>query len=791
MTRTKNGQTWIGGLGVLLVLCGFGIAGEPAADEPQDVPWQTIQQEVSRSFVVVHFHLKKSDRPAAGGVNRYNDEQRMALEYVLDKNTVEAVGVIISEAGEVFTLERQPQLSDVVDRITVRGWDETVVPAQADRLLTKAPGRIVRLAEAIPGTWQALSFAELEETPTPETRLFVAALGIDEQQRISIRPCGYGLTWGGATAGNALQLPNFYHVGVLCDAVGQAVGVTIQREIDLGPAGPIWRGKDLLADPGISAEEQRVLEERLEEEFAEAVYEITVTFRPEPGEDEYGFRGRYRYDGPYSRRNGQERLLYGLGFASDKLLVPEILPAEMVAGIDTISVEIDGRQVPARFEGALQECSAMVIKLEESELPRTMAFLGDATVARIKPFWGVSVREMAGKEVRVRYSRWMEKRQGYADAWYPVLGRSLRVGSWLVDDQGRLVGLCSRMRHEQDRLKPYLLASRSGAYRSPSYFEYMSGGAGYEPYRRGSATKLFEGAELTRMLDDLPAGYDKHIRHLTKDEQKRRVWLGVEYTALSKEMVKQMDLREPTEDGRLGMMINRIYPGSPAARAGLIEGDILLTLAVPGAPWPIELTVDERDDYDMPDFDEADIPREFARMGLRMPRRRPWPSRGNPLTKMLADIGAGTRVSIRYLHNGQIQEKQFDIEQAPRDMLSAAKYKNEKLGLTVKDLTYEVRAGLHLDEDEKAVVITEVEQGTAAALARINQFELIRAVDGQTVDSVEVFEKLITDAQDGQKESVRLTVEYMGKTRLADLKFDAKGGPGLLESLLPGLPGSR
>ena len=67
----------------------------------------------------------------------------------------------------------------------------------------------------------------------------------------------------------------------------------------------------------------------------------------------------------------------------------------------------------------------------------------------------------------------------------------------------------------------------------------------------------------------------------------------------------------------------------------------------------------------------------------------------------------------------------------------------------------------------------QVEQGTPAALARINTYELIRAVDGEPVGSVEAFEKLITAAQQQNKESVRLTVEWMGKTRLADLKFEA------------------
>jgi len=307
------------------------------------------------------------------------------------------------------------------------------------------------------------------------------------------------------------------------------------------------------------------------------------------------------------------------------------------------------------------------------------------------------------------------------------------------------------------------------------------------PYGYAGNTRLIDAAEVAKVLAEAPACYDPHIKHLNKDEQKRRVWLGVEYTAPDKEMIKQMDLREPTQDGRIGLMVNRVYEGSPAARMGLAEGDILLKIAVPGAPWPIELRADGSDESDGPDFDEADIPKEFAAMGYQMPRRRPWPSRDNYLTGLLGDIGRDTTVKLIYIHEARIVEKDFTIQQAPRDMVSAAKYKNEKLGLTVKDVTYEVRAALRLKPDEPCVVVTKVEQGTPAALARITVFELIRAVDGTAVDSVATFEKLIADAQKAQKDSVRVTVEWMGKTRLADIKFEARApSGGLLNSLLQG-----
>jgi S1-C subfamily serine protease len=256
-------------------------------------------------------------------------------------------------------------------------------------------------------------------------------------------------------------------------------------------------------------------------------------------------------------------------------------------------------------------------------------------------------------------------------------------------------------------------------------------------------------------------------------------------------MIKQMDLREPTQDGRIGVVVNRVYSGSPAAQMGLTEGDILLKITVPGAPWSIELGGDDRESYDVPEFDEADIPKEFAAMGYQMPRRRPWPSQDNYLTRLLGEIGQGTTVKLSYIHGAKTLEKEFTIQQAPRDMLSAAKYKNDKLGLTVKDVTYEVRAALRLEPSEPAIVAIKVEQGTPAALARINAYELIRAVDGAPVDNVGTFEKLITQAQEAKKESVRVTVEWMGKTRLADLKFEAKAPAGMLNSLPRGGRGSE
>lgn len=763
-----------------------------SAEQGKDVPWEKIYQNTRSSFVIVSYQLKKSDRPGLEAGYGYDRDYGTVLQRILSKNAVDVLGVIVGDKGEIFTFDRDPAYLDTVAEIRVKGPDGTVMPAQFDRLLVKTAGRILRLAGDLPAGWTPLQFADVGEI-TPRTQLYVATMKPDKQNHVYVRPCEYGRSWSRTEPGQCLQAPGIYCVGVICNSDGAPVGVTSREQIDLG-VDTAWKGKDVLADAGLPHEQQIQLEEKLKRDFAANIYEVTITFRPEPQEEEaYDFGGRSPF-GRYRPGGGEgsrEVLVYGLGFAENKLLVPEALPREAAAGIDTITVKVGDEPLAARFVGVLKQCSATVIELETGKLPHIVDLSADVKLARVEPFWAVSVRELGGMDVEAEFNRWMDEQQGYGDEWYPAMERPLQGGCWLLDRQGRLVGLYCRARHEEDRLEPYLMSRQSGRYQPypmPSSARLRRGAMPTFDPGFSTDTRPFETVELSRLLSNLPENSDPHIRHLSKDEQKRRVWLGVEYTAPDKEMVKQLGLRQPTRDGRIGLVVNRIYPGSPAAKLGLAEGDVLLSIAVPGAPWPIELASDERGEFEMPDFEEADVPKEFQAMGISVPRKRPWPSQDNYLTRMLADIGAGTTVKLCYLHNGQKQEQEFTIEQAPRDMLSAAKYKNEKLGLTVKELTYEVRAALRLQENDAAVVITQVEQGTPAALARINPYELIRAVDGEPVADVETFEKLITAAQQQNKESVRLTVEWMGKTRLADLKFEAAANPGLLRSLLRGQP---
>jgi S1-C subfamily serine protease len=265
------------------------------------------------------------------------------------------------------------------------------------------------------------------------------------------------------------------------------------------------------------------------------------------------------------------------------------------------------------------------------------------------------------------------------------------------------------------------------------------------------------------------AHYDPQIRHKTREEAKRIAWLGVEFTPLNRELAKQLEVEKQTKDGKIGLYVNRVYAGSPAGGMGIAPGDILLRIDTRKRPHPVELNMSEYGAssfrFDWTQYMDYQYMEEY---GGTQPK---WPPRLNYLTMLLQTIGEGEDVTLTYLHEGQEISEDFTIELAPRDFASAEKYKNKEIGITVKDVTYEVRAALRLPDEKPAVVVAKVEPGSPTEVAKIRPFELITAIDGAAVGSADQFEERIEAALEQDEPSVRLTVEYLGKSRLADLEL--------------------
>ena len=133
---------------------------------------------------------------------------------------------------------------------------------------------------------------------------------------------------------------------------------------------------------------------------------------------------------------------------------------------------------------------------------------------------------------------------------------------------------------------------------------------------------------------------------------------------------------------------------------------------------------------------------------------------------------------------GETTTLDYAIQLAPPDQDSAAKWKNLKLGLTVKDVTYEVRHALNL-KPPAGVVVSNVESGSPVLVAKIYPNEIITRLDDQPLNSARQMRDLIAAAGKAGKDKVRLTIFRLGKTRFADMsivEYDPADDEGLDEA---------
>jgi S1-C subfamily serine protease len=277
-------------------------------------------------------------------------------------------------------------------------------------------------------------------------------------------------------------------------------------------------------------------------------------------------------------------------------------------------------------------------------------------------------------------------------------------------------------------------------------------------------------AALARALD---------VRAMPRDaEDARRLpWLGVECEPLRGPLVAAaLGVADATRDGARGLVVNRVYPGSPAARAGIRVDDVLLwarrTDAAGDPAPPVDLV-------DAPGSlawtDDAEVP-------------RPWRPRGDAVVRLLSAWDVGTPYEVGYARGGEAHVAKAVVETGPRDVSSALRARDEGTGLLVKELTYEVRAGLRLEGDAPGVLVADVVEGSSAARARVSPYEVVREVDGVPADDPKVFAERLAAARAAGKDAVRLVVLRLDRSRFVDLRLEGEGGPNHPEPP-PGEPG--
>ena len=204
------------------------------------------------------------------------------------------------------------------------------------------------------------------------------------------------------------------------------------------------------------------------------------------------------------------------------------------------------------------------------------------------------------------------------------------------------------------------------------------------------------------------------IEQLRQFGETRRGWLGVKIQSVTGEIAELVGVRENT-----GAMVSSVTPDSPAAKAGIEAGDVILK------------------------FDGKEI------------------STMRGLPRVVAQTPIGKTADIEYLRKGQKKSARVVVGRLVEDEPPAGPANSERslVGLKLAPLTEEMRKKFGLKDTVNGVVITEIEPGSPAAQSRAKVGDVIIEAGEEAVSSVEDISKRIEAVRKTGRRTILLRLE--------------------------------
>lgn len=205
-----------------------------------------------------------------------------------------------------------------------------------------------------------------------------------------------------------------------------------------------------------------------------------------------------------------------------------------------------------------------------------------------------------------------------------------------------------------------------------------------------------------------------------------RPWMGVGIQSVSDELAASLKLKNKN-----GALVNQIYEDSPALKAGIERGDVIVS--VNGNP------VKDGDD----------------------------------LIKNIINKKVGDEVELTVIRNGK--EKKISIKTStmpenpnnPMEESASSTSKSETLGLETQSVTDEMAKDLGL-RNKSGVVITSVKDGGPADRSGIREGDVILEMNRQPVRSPSDINNLSKEAQDG---TILLLISRQGNTLFVPVRL--------------------
>jgi serine protease Do len=209
-----------------------------------------------------------------------------------------------------------------------------------------------------------------------------------------------------------------------------------------------------------------------------------------------------------------------------------------------------------------------------------------------------------------------------------------------------------------------------------------------------------------------------------------RGMLGVQIQMVTPELAKSFGLKEP-----MGALVAEVNPGSPAAKAGIQRGDVIV---------------------------------EFNGVPIKEMHELP---------RLVAGTPPGKTATAKVLRNGKEKDFTVTIAEMKPEMMSKLGEQQEgeseksSLGMTVQELTPFLARNLQLKQSS-GVVVVQVEQGTPAGDAGIHPGDIIEEVNGVPVRNLKDYNSQLANQKPGG--SLRFLVMRRGKTMYVVIEVPEK-----------------
>jgi len=189
-------------------------------------------------------------------------------------------------------------------------------------------------------------------------------------------------------------------------------------------------------------------------------------------------------------------------------------------------------------------------------------------------------------------------------------------------------------------------------------------------------------------------------------------WLGIGMAPLDKDLAEALGL--PV---KAGVMVSRVYPGTPAAKGGLKAEDIIAAL----------------------DGEALDVAKEEDFIEFR---------------KKIVAAGAGAKVTFTVYRGGAKQDVAVTLAPTPKSAIEAVRSKLDDFGLTVREIVFTDKIAPGRDQSLTGVVVVKIDGAGWAGLGGLRPGDVVQKLNDKPVTNIKAFNALIAGVRKAKTKEV-------------------------------------